>query len=167
MNENSLNKDFSIKQATKEDVSLILSFIRELAEYEQLLHEVVATEQILLESLFGDTPRAEVLIGFSNGLPSSFVIYFYNYSTFLGRPGIYIEDLYVRPEFRGLGVGKKLLAHLAKICIDNDYPRLQWWVLDWNEDAISFYKKIGAEPMDEWTVFRVSGQELKKLASAT
>ena len=167
MYENSLNKDFSIKRTTKEDVSLILSFIRELAEYEQLLHEVVATEQILLESLFGDTPRAEVLIGFSDGLPSSFVIYFYNYSTFLGRPGIYIEDLYVRPEFRGLGIGKKLLATLAKICIDNNYPRLQWWVLDWNEDAISFYKKIGAKPMDEWTVYRVSGQELKKLASAT
>lgn len=167
MHENSLNKDFTIKQATKEDVPLILSFIRELAEYEQLLHEVVVTEQILLESLFGDTTRAEVLIGFSNGLPSSFVIYFYNYSTFLGRPGVYIEDLYVRPEFRGLGVGKKLLAHLAKICIDNDYPRLQWWVLDWNEYAISFYKKIGAKPMDEWTVYRVSGHELNELASAT
>lgn len=166
MNTNFINNDFVIQKANKEDVPLILSFIRELAEYEQLLHEVVATEQILLESLFGDNPRAEVLIGFSNGLPSSFVLYFYNYSTFLGRPGVYIEDLYVRPEFRGLGIGKKLLAYLAKICIDNNCPRLQWWVLDWNEDAIGFYKRIGAKPMDEWTVYRVSGQELNQLANS-
>lgn len=166
MNTNFINNDFVIQKANKEDVPLILSFIRELAGYEQLLHEVVATEQILLESLFGDNPRAEVLIGFSNGLPSSFVLYFYNYSTFLGRPGVYIEDLYVRPEFRGLGIGKKLLAYLAKICIDNNCPRLQWWVLDWNEDAIGFYKRIGAKPMDEWTVYRVSGQELNQLANS-
>ena len=166
MNTNFINNDFVIQKANKEDVPLILSFIRELAEYEQLLHEVVATEQILLKSLFGDNPRAEVLIGFSNGLPSSFVLYFYNYSTFLGRPGVYIEDLYVRPEFRGLGIGKKLLAYLAKICIDNNCPRLQWWVLDWNEDAIGFYKRIGAKPMDEWTVYRVSGQELNQLANS-
>jgi GNAT superfamily N-acetyltransferase len=161
-----ISNDFVIKPATKRDVPLILGFIKELAKYEQLLHEVVATEEILSETLFGNNPRAEVLLGFINEQPVSFVLYFYNYSTFLGRPGIYIEDLYVKPEFRGVGIGKKFLAHLAKIAKENDCPRLQWWVLDWNQDAISFYKRIGAKPMDEWTVYRVTGEELDQLANS-
>ena len=158
-----MNNNLVIKKAEKSDVPVILDIIKELAEYEQLLHEVVATEDILAETLFGNNPRAEVLIGLVNHQPVGFVLYFYNYSTFLGRPGIYIEDLYVKPECRGMGIGKKLLTYLARLCKENNYPRLQWWVLDWNQDAISFYKKIGAKPMDEWTVFRVTGQELDNL----
>jgi GNAT superfamily N-acetyltransferase len=157
----------TIRTATVDDVPLILQFIKELAEYEQLLHEVVATEAILTETLFGQNPRAEVVFAMSADKPCGFALYFYNYSTFLGRAGIYLEDLYVRSEYRGLGIGKKLLAYLAKICLDNNYPRLQWWVLDWNQDAVDFYKKIGAKPMDEWTVFRVAGDELQNLASLT
>jgi GNAT superfamily N-acetyltransferase len=161
-----MTNQFTIKQAEPQDVAIILQFIKELADYEKLLHEVVATEEILAETLFGTNPRAEVLIGYMSNQPVSFVLYFFNYSTFLGRPGIYIEDLYVKPEYRGFGIGKKLLVHLAKICKQHNYPRLQWWVLDWNQDAIKFYQKIGAKPMDEWTVFRVAGGELEQLAAA-
>lgn len=160
-----MNNKFEIKLATIKDVPLILEFIKELAEYEQLLHEVIATEDILSDTLFGNNPSAQVLIGFVNQQPCCFVVYFYNYSTFLGKPGLYVEDLYVRPEFRSMGLGKKLLVHLAKIAKENNCSRLQWWVLDWNQDAISFYKRIGAKPMDEWTVYRVTGAELDQLAS--
>jgi GNAT superfamily N-acetyltransferase len=160
-----MNNNLVIKNATKNDVPTILAFIRELAEYEKLLHEVVATEEILTETLFGNNPRAEVIIAFINEQPVGFALYFYNYSTFLARPGIYIEDLYVKPECRGMGLGKKLLAYLARLCIQNNCPRLQWWVLDWNQDAINFYERIGAKAMDEWTVYRVSGAELEKLGS--
>lgn len=157
---------FDIKPATKEDVPLILSFIKELAEYEKLSHEVVATEAILEETLFGENAHAEVIIATLNETPVAFALFFHNFSTFLGRPGIYLEDLYVSPEARGNGVGQKMLAYLAKLAKERKCGRLEWWVLDWNEDAIGFYKRIGAIPMDEWTVFRVTGQSLDDLASA-
>lgn len=159
-----MNKTLTIQEASVVDVPLILRFIKELAEYEKLLHEVVATEEILAETLFGSETHAKVLLAIVDAQPVGFVLYFYNYSTFLGRGGIYIEDLFVKSEFRSLGIGKKILIHLAKICIEKNLPRLQWWVLDWNTDAISFYERIGATPMDEWTVYRVTGNELTNLA---
>ena len=154
-----------IREATEGDVPLILSLIRELAEYEKLSHEVVATEEALRESLFGERRYAEVLIAEHDGAPAGFALFFHNYSTFLGKPGIYLEDLYVRPEFRGSGIGKKLLAHLAGLAKRRGCGRLEWWVLDWNEPSIGFYKKLGAVPMDDWTVYRVSGSALEDLAS--
>ena len=154
-----------IREATEGDVPLILSLIRELAECEKLSHEVVATEEALRESLFGERRYAEVLIAEHDGAPAGFALFFHNYSTFLGKPGIYLEDLYVRPEFRGSGIGKKLLAHLAGLAKRRGCGRLEWWVLDWNEPSIGFYKKLGAVPMDDWTVYRVSGSALEDLAS--
>lgn len=153
-----------IKGATVEDVPLILRFIRELAEYEKLLHEVVATEEILRETLFGRRPSAEVVIGYADGKPAGFALFFHNFSTFLGRPGIYLEDLYVTPEFRGQGFGRELLAYLARLAKERNCGRLEWWVLDWNEPAVKFYKSLGAVAMDDWTVFRVTGQALDELA---
>ena len=154
-----------IREATEEDVPLILSLIRELAEYERLSHEVVATEDTLRESLFGERRYAEVLIAEHDGTPAGFALFFHNFSTFLGKPGIYLEDLYVRPVFRGAGIGKKLLVHLARLAKRRDCGRLEWWVLDWNEPSIGFYKKLGAVPMDDWTVYRVTGEALEDLAS--
>jgi len=154
-----------VREATGDDVSLILSLVRELAEYEKLSHEVVATEEELRESLFGVRRYAEVLIAEHDGTPAGFALFFHNFSTFLGKPGIYLEDLYVKPAFRGAGVGKKLLVHLANLAKERDCGRLEWWVLDWNEPSIGFYKKIGAVPMDDWTVYRVSGTALEDLAS--
>ena len=154
-----------IKMAQISDVPLILQFIRELAEYEKLLHEVVATEEILRETLFGEKPVAEVVIGYAEGLPAGFALFFHNFSTFLGRPGIYLEDLYVKPEFRGRGFGQQLLSYLAKLAKERNCGRLEWWVLDWNEPSIKFYKNLGAVPMDEWTVFRVTGNALDELAN--
>lgn len=156
---------FEIKAATTEDVPLILSFIKELADYEKLLHEVVATEDILKETLFGDHAHAEVIIGYLNQVPVSFALYFHNFSTFLGRPGIYLEDLFVKPGARGKGIGQKMLAYLAFLAKSRKCGRLEWWVLDWNETAIGFYKRIGAKAMDEWTVYRVTDQALDDLAS--
>jgi len=153
-----------IRAATAEDVPLILRFIRELAEYERLAHEVVATEDGLRDTLFGPRPYAEVAIAEEEGEPAGFALFFHNYSTFLGRPGIYLEDLYVRPEMRGRGIGRALLAHLARLAVDRGCGRLEWWVLDWNEDAIRFYRALGAEAMDDWTVFRVTGDALARLA---
>lgn len=157
--------EFSIRNATGEDVPLILSFIYELAEYEKLSHEVSATEEILRNSLFGERPVAEVLIGESDGRPAAFALFFHNFSTFLGRPGIYLEDLYVRPEFRGQGIGKAMFSRLARRAKERGCGRLEWSVLDWNEDAIRFYKKLGAVPMDEWTTLQVTGAELDGLAA--
>lgn len=156
---------FEIKKAESKDVALILSFIKALAEYEKLSHEVVATEAMLQETLFGEHPYAEVIIGYLHHQPVSFALFFHNYSTFLGRPGIYLEDLYVKPETRGTGIGQKMLSHLAQLAIERKCGRLEWWVLDWNETAIKFYKRIGAKPMDEWTVFRVTGDALANLAA--
>ena len=156
-----------IREASERDVPLILSFIRELAEYEKLSHEVVATEDGLRESLFGGRRYAEVLIAEHDGAPAGFALFFHNFSTFLGKPGIYLEDLYVRPEFRGRGVGKELLINLARLAKERGCGRLEWWVLDWNESSIGFYRELGAVPMDDWTVYRVSGMALEDLASGT
>ncbi|MEP1446677.1 MAG: GNAT family N-acetyltransferase [Paraglaciecola sp.] len=156
--------NFIIRAATIEDTSLILGFIKELAEYEKLLNEVVTDEVTLKNSLFGETPYAKVVIGEYQGKPVSFALYFHNFSTFLGRPGIYLEDLYVQPEMRGKGLGKILLGYLASLAIELNCGRLEWWVLDWNKPAIDFYQSLGAQSMDEWTVNRVTGGALDKLA---
>jgi GNAT superfamily N-acetyltransferase len=145
-------------------VATILRFIKELAEYEKLGHEVVATEDDLRRTLFGERPVAEVVLGKHRGRPVAFALFFHNYSTFLGRPGLYLEDLYVRPEARGRGYGLSLLRHLAQLAKRRGCGRLEWWVLDWNEPAIRFYEKLGAEAMSDWTVFRLAGPALDRLA---
>ncbi len=150
--------------ATAEDTPLILSFIRELAEYEELSHEVVTTEEALRASLFGERPFAEVLLTFVEDEPAGFALFFHNFSTFLGKPGIYLEDLYVRPEHRGAGAGRALLSYLARLAVERGCGRLEWWVLDWNEPAVGFYKRIGARAMDDWTVYRLTGDALERLA---
>lgn len=161
---------FNLRPATPDDVPLILSFIRELADYEKLPDEVDATEALLREHLFGASPCAEVIIADvteSPGCPPSpagFALFFRHFSTFRGRPGIYLEDLFVRAQFRGLGIGKALLVHLAKLARQRGCPRFEWSVLDWNTPAIEFYKRLGAVPMSEWTVFRVTGEALDRLA---
>jgi len=155
----------TIREATRADVPLILTFIRELAEYEKLLHEVEATEADLAETLFGSTPRAEVVIAESEGSAAGFALFFHNYSTFAGRPGIYLEDLYVRPAARGKGVGRALLAHLADLALARGCARLEWAVLDWNRAAIAFYESLGARAMDEWTVYRLSGETLRRASA--
>ncbi|MGD0210660.1 MAG: GNAT family N-acetyltransferase [Desulfomonilia bacterium] len=155
---------FTIRKASQEDVSLILSFVRELAEYERLLHEVVASEESLRESLFGERKVAEVIFGDKDGDPVAFAVFFHNYSTFLGQQGIYIEDLFVKPHMRDLGIGRAMFAHIARIALERGCGRLDWWVLDWNEPAIKFYKSLGSVPMSAWTVQRLTGQALEKLA---
>jgi GNAT superfamily N-acetyltransferase len=154
-----------IRNATEDDVPLILSLIKELAEYERLSHEVVATEEILRDSLFGERRVAEALLGYLGDDPAGFALFFHNFSTFLGRPGIYLEDLYVRPKFRSAGVGRALLVHIAGLARDRNCGRLEWSVLDWNESAIGFYKGIGASPVSGWTVYRVTGEALEELAA--
>ena len=155
---------FEIQPATESDVPIVLSFIRKLAAYEKLTHEVVATESLLRETLFGARRIAEVAIGYFEGKPVGFVLFFHNYSTFLGRPGIYIEDLFVDEAFRRQGFGRALLLYVARLAQERHCGRLEWAVLDWNQPAINFYKKLGAVPMSEWTVFRVTGESLNNLA---
>ncbi len=155
--------DFKLRFAEIKDVALILEFIKELANYEKMLNEVVATEEILKESLF-ERKMAEVIIGEYKSKPVAFALFFHNFSTFLGKPGIYLEDLYVKPEMRGKGLGKIMLSFLAKLCVERKCGRLEWWCLDWNESAIEFYKQVGAVSMDEWTVYRVCDDTLNKLA---
>jgi len=159
-----LSSNFQIRRATERDVPVILSFIRQLAEYERLSHEAVMTEDTLRESLFGSRPSAEVLLGYSGDRPVAFAVFFHNFSTFLGRSGLYLEDLFVIPEMRGKGFGRALLVELARIARERKCGRFEWAVLDWNEPAIKFYKAIGAVPMDEWTIFRVTGEALNRLA---
>ena len=154
----------SIRPATSADLPLIAQFIRDLAEYERLAHEVRFDEAVLEDRLFGARPYAEVLIGEIDGAPQGFALFFHNFSTFEGRPGIYLEDLFVHPEARGSGLGKMLLAQLAVIALERDCARVEWSVLDWNDPAIAFYKALGAKPMDEWTVMRVDGDALGTLA---
>jgi GNAT superfamily N-acetyltransferase len=154
----------TIRSATRADLPLIAQFIRDLAEYEKLAHEVRFDEAALGERLFGPRPYAEVLIGEIDGGPRGFALFFHNFSTFEGRPGIYLEDLFVRPEARGSGLGKALLVRLAALAVERDCARLEWSVLDWNEPSINFYKSLGAKPMDEWTVMRVDGDALTQLA---
>ncbi|MBL8187078.1 MAG: GNAT family N-acetyltransferase [Acidobacteria bacterium] len=155
---------FVIRQASESDVPLILQFIRGLAEYERLAHECVADEATLKKTLFGERKVAEVVIGYDLDNPVCFALFFHNFSTFLGRPGIYLEDLFVNPDQRGKGFGKAMLAYLAKLAVERECGRLEWSVLDWNEPAIKFYKSLGAKPMDEWTIFRVTGDALTQLA---
>ena len=155
-----------IRPATPPDVPLIIAFLNELATYEKLAHEVVATEADMHAALFGERPVIETVIGSLDGEPVGYALYFPTFSTFLGKPGLYLEDLYVRPAARGFGVGRKMLEHLARITVERGWGRLEWSVLDWNEPSIAFYKKMGAKPMDEWTVFRLTGEALGKLALA-
>src|SRR5574341_996608 len=157
-------ENIQIRSATEADVALILSFIKKLADYERLSHEAVATEEILRETLFGRRRTAEVAIGYFKREAVGFVLFFHNYSTFLGRSGIYIEDLFVEETFRRRGFGRALLTHVARIAKQRQCGRLEWSVLDWNEPAIHFYKRLGAVPMSDWTVFRVTGDALTKLA---
>ncbi len=154
---------FEIRFAREEDVPLILEFIKDLAEYEKMLDEVVATEEGLKESLF-DKKQAEVIIGEVTGEPVGFALFFHNYSTFLGKANLYLEDLFVKPRHRGKGYGKALLSFLGKIAVERDCERLDWWCLDWNTTSIKFYKEMEAVPMDEWTVYRVEGEKLQRLA---
>lgn len=156
----------SIRPATADDLPLIAQLIRDLAEYERLAHEVRFDDEVLRAKLFGPRPYAEVVIGEIDGAAQGFALFFHNFSTFEGRPGIYLEDLFVRPEARGSGLGKALLSHLAALAVERDCARLEWSVLDWNEPAIGFYKKLGARLMDEWTVMRVDGQALAQLGAA-
>jgi GNAT superfamily N-acetyltransferase len=154
----------NIRTATEEDVPLILRFIRELAHYERLEHQVVASQESLRATLFGNPRFAEVLIGEQDGDAVGFALFFHNYSTFLGRPGVYLEDLYIRPELRGHGYGRALLARIAEIAIERNCGRVEWAVLNWNEPAIRFYRSLGALPMDQWSVYRITGDALEKLA---
>ena len=157
---------FRIDRAVLADVPLILAFVRELAEYERALDQVEATEASLAATLFSAKPQAEVVIAREGDTPVGFALFFSNYSTWRAKHGIYLEDLFVRPEHRGKGYGAKLLKHLAKLAVDRDCGRFEWSVLDWNEPAIGFYKKLGAVPMDEWTVFRLTGDALKRVAAS-
>ncbi len=157
----------SIRFAAPADISLIGQFIRDLAEYEKLSHAVRFDEAVMAQKLFGPRPFAEVLIGEIDGTPQGFALFFHNFSTFEGRPGVYLEDLFVRPEARGSGLGKALLGKLAALAVERDCARLEWSVLDWNTPAIDFYKALGATPMDEWTIFRVDGSALTELAAHT
>ena len=154
----------SIRSARAEDIPLIAQFIRDLAEYERLAHEVRFDEAVLQAKLFGPRPYAEVLIGEIDGEPQGFALFFHNFSTFEGKPGIYLEDLFVRPEARGSGLGKALLKRLAALAVERDCARLEWSVLDWNEPSIQFYLGLGAKAMDEWTIYRVYGGALGELA---
>jgi GNAT superfamily N-acetyltransferase len=153
-----------IRAATPQDVPVILTFIHELATYEKLAHEVVATDADMHSALFGVRPVIEAAIARLDGEPVGYALFFPTFSTFLGKPGLYLEDLYVRPAARGLGVGRNLLEHLARITVERGWGRLEWSVLDWNEPSIAFYKKMGAKPMDEWTIFRLTGDSLHHLA---
>lgn len=158
------NKNFKIRFADQEDVQLILNFIKELAEYEKMLDKVVATEELLYDSLFV-RKAAEVIIGEYEEEPVGFALFFHNFSTFLGRPGIYLEDLYIRSSARGLGLGKIMLSYLVKLAKERGCGRVEWWCLDWNKSSIEFYKSLGAEAMDDWTVYRLSGEKLNDLAN--
>jgi GNAT superfamily N-acetyltransferase len=161
MNKTILNVTF--RYAQKKDVALILNFIKELAVYEKMLHEVVATEELLTEWIF-EQKKAEVIFAMENETEVAFALFFHNFSTFLGRAGIYLEDLFVLPQYRGKGYGKAILKQLAKIAVERGCGRLEWWCLDWNEPSIQFYRSMGATPMDEWTVYRISGERLKQIA---
>ena len=158
------DKTLSIRKAEQKDVPLILGFIRELADYEHMLGEVVATPELLEKWIF-DERKAEVVFAVEEGREVGFALFFHNFSTFLGRAGIYLEDLYVRPEFRGKGYGKALVRELARIAVERGCGRLEWWCLDWNKPSIDFYLSLGAEPMKDWTVYRIAGQALTDLAA--
>jgi GNAT superfamily N-acetyltransferase len=153
-----------LRSAERGDVSVIAELIRGLARYEKLEDQVEMTEELLATALFGDRPYAEVVLAEDGGRPVGFALFFHNFSTFLGRPGIYLEDLFVLPEHRGSGIGRMLLAHLARLAVERGCGRLEWAVLDWNRDAIGFYERLGARPNSEWTVYRLTGEALSALA---
>lgn len=159
------SKKLEIKKAAANDAGIILDFIKRLAEYEKLSHEMTADESSLLQTVFSADPKAEALIGYFNKQPVCFAIYFYNYSTFKGKYGLYLEDLFVLPEYRGFGFGKEMLIHLASIAEKNNCGRFEWSVLDWNEPAINFYKNLGAFPLEDWTVFRLDEEGIKRLSA--
>jgi GNAT superfamily N-acetyltransferase len=154
-----------LRPAVREDVPLILELIQGLAEYERLAHEAVATAADMEAALFGPHPAAEVVIAECDGQPAGFALFFVSFSTFLGKPGLYLEDLFVRPELRGRGIGLRLMTHLARLAVERGYGRFEWSVLDWNTPAIDFYRSLGATPMDGWTVQRISGEALSALAA--
>ena len=160
-----VNKNYKIRPAELDDVSEIFVLIKELADYERLLDHVIATEELLEETLFGENSNVEVLLAQNVNQVLGFALYFHTFSTFLGRPGIYLEDLFVREFARGKGIGEVLLRRIARCALEMGGGRLEWSVLDWNEPAISFYKKMGAVPLDEWTTFRLTGEKLKKLTA--
>jgi GNAT superfamily N-acetyltransferase len=160
-----MNQKLTIREATPADVPLIIEFIRELAAYEKLSHEVTATEELLHRTLFTEPRKAEVLLAYENEAAVGFAVFFHNFSTFLGKPGIYLEDLFVRPAFRGRGYGKALLVYLARLARDRDCGRFEWSVLDWNKPSLDFYKSLGAVPMTEWIIHRVTGPTLAALAA--
>jgi GNAT superfamily N-acetyltransferase len=162
----SIQSDFEIRRAFIEDVPVILELIRELATYERAPNEVTATEEQLVDVLFGERPAAEVLLAFEGKSPVGFAVFFHNFSTWLGQPGLYLEDLFVKPEKRGKGYGRALLVDLAKIARDRGCGRMEWAVLDWNEPAIKFYRALGAKPMEEWTVFRLTRDGIARLAQS-
>src|SRR3989475_2149254 len=159
--------NFEIRPARVEDVPIILKLIRDLATYERAPKEVTTTEEQLVDVLFGEKPVAEVLLAFERKSPVGFAVFFHNFSTWLGRPGLYLEDLFVKPQHRGKGYGRALLIHLAKIARERGCGRMEWAVLDWNEPAIKFYRQLGAKPMDEWTVFRLTRDGIAKLADSS
>ena len=159
--------EIQIRPAAPQDVPLILTFIHELATYEKLADKVVATGADMHAALFGERPVIEATIASLDGQPVGYALFFPTFSTFLGKPGLYLEDLYVRPAARGFGVGRKLLEHLARVTVERGWGRLEWSVLDWNEPSIAFYKKMGAKPMDEWTIFRLTGDSLHRLARSS
>ena len=164
---NAADKNFEIRSATRADVPLIMQLIRDLATYERAPNDVTATENDLVEVLFGDKPSAQVRIAFEKDTAVGFAVFFHNFSTWLGRPGLYLEDLFVKPEHRGKGYGRALLVDLARIARERGCGRMEWAVLDWNDPAIQFYRKLGAQPMDEWTVFRLTRDGIGKLAEHT
>jgi GNAT superfamily N-acetyltransferase len=155
--------NFTLRFAQEKDIPIIFSFIKDLASFEKLSHEVTTNEAILLDSLF-NRKAAEVIIGEFKNEPVAFALFFHNFSTFMGKPGIYLEDLYVKPAFRKFGYGKTMLAFLGKLAIDRDCGRMEWWCLDWNSKSINFYKKFGAEGMNDWTVYRLTGKALSNIA---
>ena len=162
----SVNENYNIRLAGVDDVSEIFVLIKELADYERLLDQVIATEELLEETLFGENSNVEVLLAYDENHILGFALYFRTFSTFLGRPGIYLEDLFVREFARGKGIGEALLRRIARSTLEMRGGRLEWSVLDWNQPAISFYKKMGAVPLDEWTTFRLTGEKLKKLTAS-
>jgi GNAT superfamily N-acetyltransferase len=161
-----MQNNFQIRESTIEDVPIILQLIRDLAEYERAPNDVVATEDTLREVLFGKRPSAEVVLALEGGTPVGFAVFFQNFSTWLGRPGLYLEDLFVRPDARGKGYGRALLVHLARIAAQRGCGRMEWAVLDWNEPAIKFYRTLGAAPNEEWTIFRLTSEKIAKLAAS-
>ena len=161
----STETDFKIRSANENDAPAILSLIKELADYEHLTHEVVATEDDIRRSLFGEHPFAEALVGEVEQIPISFALFFYNFSTFLGKPGIYLEDLYVQPKHRGKGFGRRMLVYIARLAKERNCGRFEWSVLDWNEPAIRTYDKLNAKPMKEWILYRLAGEALDSLAA--